>query len=426
MVKLVESLADLSRALPGPEALCAQRAAALAAFRAHGIPRTSQEDWRYTDLSRLADTPFEFVAPNAAGGVPDNILPIDAQRIVFVNARAETGAAQPQLTAAGVEILTNDWNGLPQGFPLNDAVTAHPLGQLNTAATEHGVLLRPTPANGAERVIHVVFAATGTTSLVLQPRVVIDLPENTSARVVLQFVSDNTADQWTNAVVEIRQAQGSRLDLLQLQEQSTRHTQTTLIHAHLQRDARASIGCFDLGAQLARNDVDVVLAGAGSEVDVFGAFLPLEAQLQDNHIRIDHAAAHTNSTATFRGIAGDRSRGVFNGKVVVRPDAQKIAARQSSDNLLLSANAEIDTKPELEIYADDVKCAHGATVGELDEQHLFYLRSRGVDIAAARALLTFAFAQVAVEHIADTQLRRLIGERIAARLPEHERWERLG
>jgi Fe-S cluster assembly protein SufD len=124
-------------------------------------------------------------------------------------------------------------------------------------------------------------------------------------------------------------------------------------------------------------------------------------------------------------MAGEKCRGVFNGKVIVRPNAQRIASHQRSDNLLLAKTAEIDTKPELEIYADDVKCSHGATVGELDEQHLFYLRSRGIDDRAARALLTYAFAQTIVEHIADEQLRDVFGSRIARSLPEHERWERL-
>ena len=151
-------------------------------------------------------------------------------------------------------------------------------------------------------------------------------------------------------------------------------------------DAKIELGYIDLGGKLVRNDVQVNLAKPGAHCDLFGVFMAGEGQHVDNHIRVDHTAPRTISRETFRGIIGDRGRGVFNGKVVVHKDAQQIDATQSSDNLLLSDRGEINTKPELEIYADDVKCSHGATVGQLDEDQLFYMRSRGVDEATARGL----------------------------------------
>jgi Fe-S cluster assembly protein SufD len=426
MSNLVESIAELSAVLPGSHALSEQRAAALEAFRVRGLPNTSDENWRYTDITRLGGTQFEFSPPAQFANPVMESLPIDGDRIVFINGHLSQELTQiesPEST--GIHILDADWSSLTSGFPLNDAVIEHPLGQINTATTRHGVLIRPPATAQAPRPIHIVVAHTGNAQLALQPRIVIDLAENAAARVVLQFVSGNETAGWTNAVTEIRQARGSRLDFVQLQENSTKHTHTALVRAALQRDASASISCFDLGAALARNDIDITLDGAGSETEVFGCFVPLQSQHIDNHVRIDHAAANTRSTAVFRGIAGAASRGVFSGKVIVRPGAQKISAQTSTDNLLLSPDAEIDAKPELEIYADDVKCSHGATVGELDEQHLFYLRSRGIDADAARALLTYAFAQTVVERIADAALRSAIAARIASRLPEHERWERL-
>ena len=426
MADLLDTIAALSAALPGPGRLSEQRAAALAAFRVRGLPSTSNENWRYTDISRLDNTALEFSPPREEADTSIDFLPIDGDRIVFINGHPAHELTQIESPdSAGISVLASDWSSLTSGFPLNDAVTQHPLGQINTATAQHGVFIQPAKSREPARPIHIVLAHTSKSALALQPRIVIDLPENTSASVVIHYVSDEHSAGWTNAVVEICQKRGSRLELVQLQEQSLRHTHTVLVRAALQRDAFASIGCFDIGAQLARNDVDITLDGIGSEADVYGSFLPLASQHIDNHVQIDHAAANTLSKTNFRGIAGAASRGVFNGKVIVRPDAQKISAQQSSDNLLLAADAEIDTKPELEIYADDVKCSHGATIGELDEQHLFYLQSRGIDAEAAQALLTYAFALTVVERISDTELRKAIATRIAARLPKHERWERL-
>jgi Fe-S cluster assembly protein SufD len=177
-----------------------------------------------------------------------------------------------------------------------------------------------------------------------------------------------------------------------------------------------TVGYVDLGGRLIRNDVAVRLRERGASAEIFGVFLAAHGQHVDEHTRIDHLAPETRSEETFRGIIGRRGRGVFNGKVVVHRDAQRIDARQSSDNLLLGDQAEIDTKPELEIYADDVKCSHGSTVGELDEQQLFYLRSRGVAEGQARELLTQAFAASVLERIDPASIREHAASRVAARL----------
>jgi Fe-S cluster assembly protein SufD len=183
----------------------------------------------------------------------------------------------------------------------------------------------------------------------------------------------------------------------------------------LQQDSRYASHDIALGASLARVNLSTILQGPGAHVALNGLIAPLGTQHLDAHTSIDHAAPHTTSDENYRGIAGERGRGVFNGKVIVRPDAQKTDARQSSRNLLLTAGAEIDTKPELEIYADDVKCSHGATTGQLDATALFYLRSRGLDEAAARALLIRAFAETIVTSIGPPSVRdhleRLLDER---------------
>ena len=180
--------------------------------------------------------------------------------------------------------------------------------------------------------------------------------------------------------------------------------------------ASASLGLFDLGGRLVRNDIDVKLREPGAALDLYGLLLAGEGQHLDDHTRIDHIAPDTRSTEAFRGVIGKRGRGVFNGKVVVHRGARGIDARQTSDNLLLSDQAEIDTKPELEIYSDDVKCSHGSTVGELDAEQLFYLRSRGVDEAQAREILTTAFAATVLERIAAPEIRARIADTVGARL----------
>jgi Fe-S cluster assembly protein SufD len=201
-----------------------------------------------------------------------------------------------------------------------------------------------------------------------------------------------------------------------VQEHGPAHTHTALLTAELAAGASASLGFVDLGGRLVRNDVDVRLREPGASVSLFGLFLAGQGQHVDDHTLIDHLAPETRSDESFRGVIGRRGRGVFNGKVVVHRGAQRIDARQSNDNLLLSDQAEIDTKPELEIYADDVKCSHGSTVGELDAEHLFYLRTRGVGEADAREILTAAFAATALERIAEPKLRERIAGRVNERL----------
>jgi Fe-S cluster assembly protein SufD len=245
---------------------------------------------------------------------------------------------------------------------------------------------------------------------------VIELGRGAELTVVQHFVDAGEPSGWTNCVTEIEQAAESRLTFYRVQQHASTHTHTALLTASLAGNATASIGLMDLGGRLVRNDVDVKLHEAGASVELFGTFLAADGQHVDDHTRIDHLAPDTRSDEAFRGVIGRRGRGVFNGKVVVHRGAQRIDARQSNDNLLLSDQAEIDTKPELEIYADDVKCSHGATVGELDTEHLFYLRSRGVDEKTAREILTVAFAAAVLERIANPALREQITARVTTRL----------
>jgi Fe-S cluster assembly protein SufD len=413
-------------ALPGPAGSLPLREAARAEFAAAGLPTPRRETWRYTDLKSVAARRFELVppAPDATARraaehalAAQGLAPHGA-RLVFVDGHpiAALGALDPR---SGVEVadLATRW----QRAALTERrlVTAdHPLAALNTAYTQTGAWLRVAEGVRVAEPVHVVFVASGAPDLAPQPRLVLELGRGAALTVVQHFLDAGEPTGWINSVTEIEQAADSRLTFYRVQEHAAAHTHTALVAAELAARATASIGFIDLGGRLVRNDVDVKLREAGAAVELFGVFIAAEGQHVDDHTRIDHLAPDTVSDEAFRGLIGRRGRGVFNGKVVVHRGAQRIDARQSNDNLLLSDQAEIDTKPELEIYADDVKCSHGSTVGELDAEHLFYLRSRGIDEGSARELLTVAFAATILERIAAPALREPIAARVTARLRE--------
>ena len=408
----------------------ARRSAAFARFKAQGFPTRRQELFKYTDLKPIAEGEFDLVPapPTTAhrAAVAECIgaaaLDFGGPRLVFIDghfaAELSTGTGQVPFE---IDSFAEHWDR--SAAPATDAADTHVLANLNAAFMHRGTYLR-VPDRLRLVPLHVIFAAGPTDGLAPQPRLRIDIGANAELTVVQQFLDAGNPAAWTNPVTEVRQDAGSHLALYRLQEHGGAHCHTSLLDVDVGRDAHFAAAYVDLGGRLVRNDIDVRLSASGAEADLSGLFLVGAGRHVDDHVRVDHSAAHTRSLQTFRGVAGAKGRGVFNGKVIVHPGAQKVDARQSSDNLLLASNAEIDTKPELEIYADDVKCAHGATVGELDSEQLFYLRARGVDAEAARALLTFAFANRVVERIALGRLRDYVTQRISGLLPGHDHWER--
>jgi Fe-S cluster assembly protein SufD len=410
--------------LPGPALTTATRAAALDALHAAGWPTRRREHWRYTNLEPLAAGDFDLSPPPAAAGTIDAVrrlltAPIfgaSTRRLVLVDGRRvpELGAAD--LADAEVTEPEQRWQEFERRFAAPLSAARHPLAALNTAFTERGLWLR-VPARQALEPIHIVIARSPQARVAAQPRIVIELEEGAEATLVQHFVDvDEAAAGWTNSVTQVRLAEDARLVLHRWQEHAALETHTSLLAAELEPRARLEASFFDVGGKLVRNDVAIDLDGAGAQTDLYGLFLAGAGQHIDNHTTIEHSAGETVSTENFRGIIGARGRGVFNGRVVVKPDCQRIDAQQRNDNLLLGDNAEIDTKPELEIYANDVKCSHGATVGELDAEQLFYLRTRGLDLSNARRLLTSAFAATIVERVGDDALRGALLERVTARL----------
>ncbi len=420
---LKQALAAPRAALPGSAASQDIRAAALAELEATGLPTPRREDWRYTDLKPLVDAELDFApgAPDhstlraAVHSLGDQGIGVGAPRLVFVD-----GHLVPWLGVAsdsGIEVrdLDDYWRQPHATRAARISTAAHPLAALNTAYTQSGAWLRV--ADGARvKGLWIFLLASGAQKLVAQPRLVIEVGRAAEITIVQQILDAADADGWLNVVTDVTLAEDSKLSLYRIQEHGHRHVHTSLLAVDLAARASASLGLFDLGGRLVRNDVDIKLREPGAALDLYGLLLAGEGQHVDDHTRIDHIAPETRSTEAFRGVIGKRGRGVFNGKVVVHRGAHGIDARQTSDNLLLSDQAEIDTKPELEIYSDDVKCSHGSTVGELDAEQLFYLRSRGVDEAHAREILTTAFATTVLERIAAPDIRASIADRVTARL----------
>jgi Fe-S cluster assembly protein SufD len=274
-------------------------------------------------------------------------------------------------------------------------------------------------ADGAvvDEPVYVVHQWHDAAQRMSHPRVIVHAGRNSRCTLIEQFLGPAETEYFTNAVTTIDLAPGASVRHYRVQQESTKSFHIAHIAVRQQADSRYSCHDIALGGGLARTDIATMLDGGGAHAALHGLFAPTGSQHLDTHTRIEHVAPHTTSEEDYRGIAAGRGRGVFNGKVIVRQDAQKIDARQSSRNLLLAATAEIDTKPELEIYANDVKCSHGATTGRLDEAALFYLRSRGLSQSQARALLIRAFAEAvlsSVEHApVRAHLERQLDERFA-------------
>jgi Fe-S cluster assembly protein SufD len=413
-----------SATVPGPEPTRAARLDALASLDAAGWPTRRREHWRYTDLEPLAAAGFELAASTATAGkladvrrlLDDPAYGESSRQLVLLDGRRVAGLGASTIADIDVTDPEERWSDFVRLFAKPISAAQHPLAALNTAFGRHGLWLRFPAGIALSAPIHLVIVGSRP-QLAAQPRIVLEVEAGAQATIVQHFIDcDSDTQGWTNSVTQLKQAEGSRIALYRMQCQSLGAVHTSLLTAELAAGAELTAGYFDFGARLVRNDIAVTLSGPAARTELFGLLLAGAGQHVDDHTLIRHAAGATVSTENFRGIIGERGRGVFNGKVIVEPGCQKIDARQNNDNLLLGEHAEIDTKPELEIYANDVKCSHGSTVGELDAEQLFYLRARGLDLAMARRLLTTAFATTVVEQIADESLRTRVLEQVTARL----------
>jgi Fe-S cluster assembly protein SufD len=397
------------------DALVELRRAALERFAAAGFPTQRQEDWKYTNLRRLEARTFASATSAAVDANDPRWIANAGTRIVLVNGHCVPALSSSDAQAPGMTLLTlkrwaeHDPAAAAAFIARTSRAQPGALEDLNLAFFEDGVVLDLAQGARPDRPIYIVHQwSDGAAQVMSNPRVVVRAGANSHCVVIEHFVGTSAGESFTNAVCEIDIAAGASVEHYRIQQESTRAFHIGQVNVRLQQSSRYASHDIALGASLARVNLSTTLQGPGAHVALEGLLAPLGTQHLDAHTSIDHAAPHTSSDENYRGIAGERGRGVFNGKVIVRPGAQKTDARQSSRNLLLTAGAEIDTKPELEIYADDVKCSHGATTGQLDAAALFYLRSRGLDEAAARSLLIRAFAESIVTSIGSTPVRNYL------------------
>lgn len=403
------------------------RRAALARFSARGFPTPRDEDWKYTRTAAIEKRAFR--CEGADGGVDaariEKLIGGDVPRMVFVNGRYFPGLSRPEPLADGVrfaalrDVIEHDPSELQGLYGAVAMLDRHPFAALNTAFADEGVYLRLADGAVAQAPLHAIFISTAAQEgRAVHPRLLIRLGAHAQATLVEHYLALDAGAYFNNVIAEIVLEDNAHLDHYRVQEEAAKAFHIGGLHLRQGRDSRYYAHGVSFGNALLRNDLDVQLAATGAHCDLIGLYMADGRGHVDVHTRIDHLKPHGSSNEFYKGILGGHGRGVFNGKVIVHPDAQKTDARQVNNNLLLSDNAEADTKPQLEIYADDVKCSHGATVGQLDVDAVFYLRSRGVDEAAARRLLTHAFAAEIIEQVRLPALRAHLDEALLARLPK--------
>jgi Fe-S cluster assembly protein SufD len=427
----VRAALDAAAAVPetGIAWLDAARRENLQAFGESGLPEARNEAWKYTPLRALAQRAFATadaaVAATTAIDPSLYALPgVDSSRLVLVDGvfRADLSSLE---AAPGVSLVSLRDALVQQPEPLRFALAnryrhgaADAFAHLNAAMAADGVVLRI--AEGAEiaRPVHVVHVSSGARAdTAWHARVFVEAGKGARADIVEQFVSAGDASQLGTVVADYVVREGASLGIVLLQDASTTTTLVRRSHVRLEAGASATVHALELGGALVRHELTAELAGDHARFDSRGVFALDGRQHIDTQLDVRHNARDTTSDALWRGIANGRSRGVFRGAILVAEGADGSDASLSNKNLLLSGSAEIDTKPELEIYADEVKAAHGATIGQLDERSLFYLRSRGIPLAQARSLLTLAFCRAALESLPNEALREHLGDLLVAHLP---------
>lgn len=393
--------------IPAPDALPETRRAALEVYLAQGLPHTRQEDWHYTALEHLARLPLH---PPTGGDSQPIIDEAPGHDLIFDGERLlQTRSLLPATVLRSLE--EGDLGEAPELAP-RTALTA-----LNAALWRSGGRLEVPRGQQLERPVFLRFQ-TDEPEAMLHPRSRIRLAAGAEAVVVETYTGATQANYWCNPVTEIELEAGARLTHIRLIEEGSAATHTGLTAVRLARDSRYALLDLSLTGRLCRHELHLRLAGEDSVCRVEGLFLADGRRHSDHHLRVEHAVPRTRSLSRYRGIASGRGRGIFDAHVLIRPGANGTDARQDSRNLLLSPHAEIDAKPQLEIYADQVQASHGATVGRLSEEAQFYLHTRGIERVEARRMLLTAFAGEALGLVSEAGLHEWLMPRIETRLHE--------
>ena len=388
-----------------------------------------QEAWRFTSVARIADAAFDVAHPASRIPKLDEIAPLlldgAGQRLVFVNGVLQRSLSTPVNDGFRVGSLEQALVDTP------DLVRRHlskyagfqdrPFAALNTAFVRDGAFVHVPAKNTVAEPIQLLFLAVpakGEQPVVAHPRNLIVIEREARATVVETYASLEQDVYWTNTVTEIVVGDGARVDYHRVQRESGQAYHIAATETHQGRDSTVNLHAVAFGGALSRHDLRSVMAGPGGTLVLNGLYLLAGDQHADHHTTIEHAAPHCASHEYFNGVLDGHSRGVFTGRIIVKPGAQKTDSKQTNNNLLLSADAHADSQPQLEIYADDVKCTHGSTVGPLDPRALFYLRSRGLSEREARRLLTYGFGAEILGRMEVPALRAQLDRIVRMRLAE--------
>ena len=413
----------------GPRWLQDLRDRAAARFVALGFPTVREEEWRFTNVAPIAAAEFRPTGADATQANEQeiaNYLYSDAEyRILIVNGRFVPGLSRTDGLPAGVRV-----GSLAAAVTEHADVVQRYLGQLadfgtkgftalNTALAVDGAYVYIPDGVILEQPLHLLFVTTTSAAsgpIMTNARALVVAGDRTQARIVETYAGPQGAAYFTNAVTEIFAGENAVIDHYKVQEESFEAFHIASMHVHAGRSANVSSHSFSLGGKLVRNDANALLDGDGAECTLNGLYLADGERLVDNHTLIDHAKAHCPSHEIYKGILGGKARAIFNGKIIVRQDAQKTDAKQTNRALLLSDNASINTKPQLEIFADDVKCTHGAAIGQLDDDAIFYLRTRGLTYFEARDMLIHAFAGDILDRVKIASLKTALEGELYAQL----------
>lgn len=423
--RYVSDFARFEREADAPGWLAPVRRAGIERFRDLGFPTPRLEDWKYTNVAPVLETPFRWASDSRRDDVTPALvagLALGAARLVFVNGRFAKDLSSERLPA-GV-----------RASALGEAIRREPeriephLGRLvpwresafaalATAFLDDGAFVEIADDAAIEEPLEVLFVSSpGTEAQITHPRLLVVAGRGSQAALVETHAAADGGLYFTNAVGEVVVGDGARLDHCRIVAEAAKAAHVAATQVSVGRDGAYRSCAVSLGGRFLRHDLGVRLGGDGADCSLDGLYLTGGEDLVDHHTVIDHARPHGTSRELYKGVLDGRSRAVFNGKVIVRLDAQKTDARQTNKNLLLSDRAEVDTKPELQILADDVKCSHGAAIGQLDEEQVFYFRSRGFGEEHARRLLTYGFVADVLRRIGADAVRDALERRVAARL----------
>lgn len=404
------------------------RQQALSRFSDQGFPSTRDEDWKYTSVTPIERHAFKPAALDAKPLTPEQLAPFllhapTLPRMVFVNGHYTESLSDIDKLPGGVVVtslataLEDQAEHLQEHLGRCAPTDKYGFAALNTAFLADGAYIFVPQGAVLAEPLHLLFIATASAEPVLaQPRNVIIVGKNSQAKLIESYVGLGDARYFTNAISEIAISEGAALEHYKLGQESLKAYHIGGVHIRQAGNSRFVSHNVAVGGALTRNDIEVLFTGEGADCELNGLYLVSGRQHVDNHTRIDHAKPKCSSREFYKGVLDGRGRAVFNGRIIVHQDAQHTDAQQQNKNLLLSRDAEVDTKPQLEIYADDVKCAHGATVGHLDSDALYYLRTRGIDEQTARSVLTYAFANDVLNRIGIDSIRTYVERLLTTRL----------